>query len=349
MTGGLWSITVLLPYKPVEVDRQKLELALEPFGEALSSFEIDDGKAWKIEVFCENEPDATAVRDALRLLGNFKAEITKIPEKDWVAESQRGLPSLTAGPFFIHGSHHQGRLPKNKIVFEIDAGMAFGTGRHETTRGCLLALSRLAKSRFKARRPLDIGTGTGILAFAMARLFKVPVIAGDNDKDSVRVARENAVLNGLKREVKIVNSNGYRAMAIRNHAPYDLICANILANPLIDLAPALASNLAPHGRAVLSGLLQAQEKDVLTAHRALGLELDFRLRLKDWSILVLRRVAKKSRAKKVAGGKTAKVKAKTVANSKKRKPTKKMRDVKTTLAKKVSKVAKRVRPTHRNA
>ncbi|HVJ41353.1 MAG TPA: 50S ribosomal protein L11 methyltransferase [Dongiaceae bacterium] len=307
LTAGLWSITLLLPYKPAEADRQQLELALEPFGEALSSFEIDDGKAWKIEVFGESEPDAAAVQAALQILGDFKAEIAAVPEKDWVAESQRGLPSLTAGPFFIHGSHHQGKLPKEKIVFEIDAGMAFGTGRHETTRGCLLALARLAKSGFKAKKPLDVGTGTGILAFAMARLFKVPVIGGDNDKDSVRVARENASLNGLKREVKIVNSNGYRAAAIRGAAPFDLVCANILANPLIELAPALAGVLARNGRAVLSGLLQTQEKDVLAAHRALGLELDFRLRLKDWSVLVLKWAAKPA-ARKAAKKPAAKVK-----------------------------------------
>ncbi|HWT97177.1 MAG TPA: 50S ribosomal protein L11 methyltransferase [Rhizomicrobium sp.] len=306
MTGGLWSITLLLPYKPTEADRQQLEMALEPFGEALSSFEIEDGKAWKIEVFGESEPDAAAVRAALWGLGDFSPEIAPVPEKDWVAESQRGLPSLTAGPFFIHGSHHQGKLPSGKIVFEIDAGMAFGTGRHETTRGCLLALARLAKEGFKAKKPLDVGTGTGILAFGMARLFKVSVIGGDNDKDSVRVARENAALNQLKREVKIVNSDGYRAAAIRSQAPFDLVCANILANPLIELAPSLAGVLARNGRAVLSGLLQTQEKDVLAAHKALGLELDFRLRLKDWSVLVLKWAAKPAAKKPAAKKKTAK-------------------------------------------
>lgn len=321
MSGGLWSITLLLPYKPTEADRQQLEIALEPFGEALSSFEIDDGKAWKIEVFGESEPDDALVQAALQPLGDFAAEIAPVPEKDWVAESQRGLPALTAGPFFIHGSHHQDRLPKNRIVFEIDAGMAFGTGRHETTRGCLLALARLAKQGMKVRRPLDVGTGTGILAFAMARLFQVPVIGGDNDVDSVRVARENAALNGLKREVKIIKSDGYRAAAIRTQAPFDLICANILANPLIELAPALAQVLARNGRAVLSGLLQTQEKDVLAAHRALGLELDFRLRLKDWSVLVLRwasrkPAAQKSTAKKSPTAKPA-AKAKTKAAAKK--------------------------------
>ncbi len=303
MTGGLWSITLLLSYKPAESERQVLEMALEPFGEALSSFEIDDGKAWKIEVFGEAKPDRGAVAAALKPLGKFKAQIAPVPEKDWVAESQKGLPALTAGPFFIHGSHHTGRMPKNKIVFEIDAGMAFGTGRHETTRGCLLALARLSESGQKFRKPLDIGTGTGILAFGMARLFKVPVMAGDNDRDSVRVARENAALNGLKRETRILLSDGYRAAAIRAQAPYDLITANILANPLIDLAPALAGVLAKNGRAVLSGLLRTQEKDVLAAHEAQGLELDFRLRLKEWSVLVLKRRAAPARGK--AAGKKA--------------------------------------------
>ncbi|TXH32661.1 MAG: 50S ribosomal protein L11 methyltransferase [Rhodospirillaceae bacterium] len=315
MTGGLWSIVLELPYKPAEEDRQRLELALEPFGEALSSFEIDDGKAWKIEVFGETKPDRRLVDAALKPLGKFKAQIAPVPAKDWVAESQKNLPSLSAGPFFIHGSHHTGRLPQNKIVFEIDAGMAFGTGRHETTRGCLLALARLAESGQKFRKPLDIGTGTGILAFAMARLFKVPVIGGDNDKDSVRVARENAALNGLKSAVRILLSDGYRAAAIRNQAPFDLVCANILANPLIELAPSLAKVLGRNGRAVLSGLLRNQEKDVLAAHEAQGLELDFRLRLKEWSVLVLKRrvkmagakkpAAKKSAARKSAAGKTA--------------------------------------------
>ncbi|MET1028096.1 MAG: 50S ribosomal protein L11 methyltransferase [Dongiaceae bacterium] len=311
MTGGLWSITLLLPSKPSEGERYELEAALEPFGEALSSFEIDDGKAWKIEVFSEVKPDRSAVAAALKPLGKFRAEIAALPAKDWVAESQKGLPSLTAGPFFIHGSHHTGHKPKNRIVFEIDAGMAFGTGRHETTRGCLLALARLAKTGQRFRKPLDVGTGTGILAFGMARLFEVPVIGGDNDKDSVRIARENAALNGLKRQVKIVKSDGYRAAAIRDQAPFDLVCANILANPLIELAPSLAKVLSKNGRVVLSGLLRTQEKAVLAAHEAEGLELDFRLRLKEWSVLVLKRGAFKRRSAQASGRKAAKTKTAT--------------------------------------
>jgi ribosomal protein L11 methyltransferase len=289
----LWSIRLKLDSKPPEDARLALESALEPFGEAISSFETDNGKAWLIEVFCHAKPPARNVAAALKPLVRDRATIERVPDKDWLAESRRGLPEFKAGPFFFYGSHFKGEVPKNMIGLEIDAGMAFGTGRHETTRGCLLAVARLTKTR-RFKRPLDIGTGTGILAFGVARLCKVNVLAGDNDKDAVRVARENAGVNKLSRQVRILRSDGYRAKAIRDGAPYDLVTANILANPLIELAPDLARVLAKDGRAVLSGLLREQEKDVLKAHEAVGLELDFRLRLGDWSVLVLQ----KAKAKK---------------------------------------------------
>jgi ribosomal protein L11 methyltransferase len=290
----LWSIRLKLDHKPADDARLALEAALEPFGEAMSSFEADGGKSWLIEIIAQAKPAARAVAAALKPLGSHRAGIGRVPDKDWLAESRRGLPEFRAGPFFFHGSHFKGKLPKNLIGLEIDAGMAFGTGRHETTRGCLLAVAKLAKTR-RFRKPLDIGTGTGILAFAVARLCKVAVLAVDNDADAVRVAKENARVNGLSRKVRILKSDGYRAKAIRAGAPYDLVTANILANPLIALAPALASVLAKDGRAVLSGLLREQENDVLAAHEAAGLALDFRLRLGDWSVLVLKKRGRPTR------------------------------------------------------
>jgi ribosomal protein L11 methyltransferase len=223
--------------------------------------------------------------------------IDRVPDKDWLAESRKGLPEFRAGPFFFYGSHFKGKVPKNLIGLEIDAGMAFGTGRHETTKGCLLVVARLAKTR-RFKKPLDVGTGTGILAFGVARLCNVTVIAGDNDADAVRVAKENAAVNKLTKQVRILKSDGYRAKAIRDNAPYDLVTANILANPLIQLAPSLARVLAKDGRAVLSGLLNEQAKDVLAAHEAVGLTLDFRLRLGDWSVLVLRRASSRRAGKR---------------------------------------------------
>jgi ribosomal protein L11 methyltransferase len=287
-TVPLWSIRLKLAGKPAEDARLALETALEPFGEAMSSFETDNGKGWLIEIICQAKPAARNVTAALKPFGRHKAEIGRVPDKDWLAESRRGLPEFRAGPFFFYGSHFKGKVPKNLIGLEIDAGMAFGTGRHETTRGCLLAVARLAKTR-KFKKPLDVGTGTGILAFGIARLCNVNVLAGDNDADAVRVSRENAKVNQLAKQVRILRSDGYRAKAIRDGAPYDLVTANILANPLIQLAPDLARVLAKDGRAVLSGLLREQEKDVLQAHEAAGLALDFRLRLGDWSVLVLKR------------------------------------------------------------
>jgi ribosomal protein L11 methyltransferase len=284
----LWSIRLELDHKPAEEARIALESALEPLGEAMSSFETGNGKGWLIDVICATKPSAGAVAAALKPLGRYSATIDRVPDKDWLAESRKGLPEFRAGPFFFYGSHFKGKVPKNLIGLEIDAGMAFGTGRHETTKGCLLAVAKLAKTR-RFKKPLDVGTGTGILAFGVARLCKVSVIAGDNDADAVRVAKENARLNKLSRQVRILKSDGYRAKAIRDNAPYDLVTANILANPLIQLAPSLARVLAKDGRAVLSGLLNEQAKEVLAAHEAVGLALDFRLRLGDWSVLVLKR------------------------------------------------------------
>ena len=284
-TKDLWSIRIDFALKPDDAQRIEIETVMEALGIALSSFE--DGKGWRMETIADAKPRAAEVRAALKPFG-VVATIDKVPQRNWVLESRKGLPPLIAGPFFIHGEHDRNKRPKKGIALEIDAGMAFGTGRHETTMGCIKALLRLKKTH-KFKRILDVGTGTGILAFAAWHLFGQPVIAGDNDKDAVRVAKENAVINGLKKHVRIVSSDGYKAKSIRTHAPYDLITANILANPLIALAPALARNLARNGRAVLSGLMNDQAKDVLAAHRAVGLELDFRIRLGQWSVLVLKK------------------------------------------------------------
>jgi ribosomal protein L11 methyltransferase len=284
-TQDLWSIRIDFASRPDEALRLQIETVMEGLGIALSSFE--DGQGWRMETIADANPRAADVRAALKPFG-VAASIDKVPQRNWVLESRKGLPPIKAGPFFIHGEHDRNKRPKRGIVMEIDAGMAFGTGRHETTMGCLKALLRLSKTH-KFKRILDVGTGSGILAFAAWHLFHQPVIAGDNDKDAVRVAKENAGINGLKKHVRVVSSDGYKAKAIRDHAPYDLVTANILANPLIALAPALARNLARNGRAVLSGLMNDQAKGVLEAHRAVGLELDFRLRLGDWSVLVLKK------------------------------------------------------------
>lgn len=274
-----------------------VEAALEPLEPlALSSFEVDDGRAWVTEALCDARPSAKAVRAALAGMASAGIIIEKLPDKDWVSESQRALAPIRAGRFFVHGSHATEQKPRGTTAIEIDAGLAFGTGRHETTRGCLLALQRLARAGAKPRRLLDLGTGSGLLAIAMAKLWGVPVLASDNDPQATRVARENAALNGAGELVRVVTGAGYAAPAVRDGGPYDLVAANILARPLMRLAPGLARHLAPRGVALLSGLLVTQEEMVLAAHRKAGLDLLWRLRLGDWSVLAVGRAPRRKAA-----------------------------------------------------
>jgi ribosomal protein L11 methyltransferase len=281
----LW--TVRVPAAS-EAETVGIEAALEPFALALSSFETDGGRAWVTEALCGRRPSLYSVRAALAGTTAGEIEIAAVPDKDWVAESQRELAPIRAERFFVHGSHFAGKPPRGSIAIEIDAGLAFGTGRHETTRGCLLALVRLAKER-KFRRPLDLGTGSGILAIAMAKLWDVDVLASDNDPQATKVARENAGLNGVGERVRVATGAGYGLPAVRDGGPYDLVTANILARPLMRLAPGLARHLAPKGIALLSGLLVEQEEMVLEAHARQGLGLLWRIRLGEWSVLAVGR------------------------------------------------------------
>lgn len=289
----LWTVRVPLA---TEAETQAVEAALEPIALALSSFEIENGRAWVTEALCDRRPNPRAVRAALAGTAAAEIAIEEVPDKDWVSESQRALAPLRAGPFYVHGSHVTEAKPRGATAIEIDAGLAFGTGRHETTRGCLLALQRLARAGVKPRRPLDLGTGSGILAIAMAKLWQVPVLASDNDPQATRVARENAGLNGVGEMVRVATGAGYATPAVRGGGPYDLVVANILARPLVRLAPGLARHLAPKGVALLSGLLVTQEELVLDAHRKVGLDLLWRLRLGDWSVLAVGRGSRRKPA-----------------------------------------------------
>jgi ribosomal protein L11 methyltransferase len=210
----------------------------------------------------------------------------QLEDRDWLAENQLAFPPLRVGRFFIYGSHHRGRVPAGAIGIMLDAATAFGTGEHPSTRGCLMALEWLAR-RHHFRRPLDIGTGTGILAIAAAKLLRRKILASDIDRGSVRVARHNLARNGVAHLVRVRRTAGYRDRAIGN-SRYDLILTNILARPLALMARDLARALRPGGRAVLSGLLRRQEPVVLAPHRGCGIVLERRLVIDGWSTLVLR-------------------------------------------------------------
>ena len=208
-----------------------------------------------------------------------------LPERDWLLENRLAFPPFQIGRFFVHGSHYRGGVPAGTIGITVDATTAFGTGEHPSTRGCLLALDALARRRF--RRPLDIGTGTGILAIAAAKALRRPVVARDIDPGAVAIARRNIARNGVAGLVRIDRAPGYRGRELRRKG-HDLVFANVLAGPLALLAADLARRLRPGGRAVLSGLLRRQEPIVLAPHRGCGIVLERRLVVDGWSTLILR-------------------------------------------------------------
>jgi len=286
---GMWRIAFEVPEAFVPIFTE----LVEPHTDAVSSFEIEEGGQWLIEGTSYNEPDTTRIATKLAVMaaacGIAEPELTKepLPPIDWVTKTYLSFPPIQVGRFFIHGSHHKKPVPKQFIGLQIEAAMAFGSGEHATTQGCLLALSDLSR-KMAVGRALDMGCGSGILAFAMARLWKKPVAAVDIDALSVEIAAENAVLNRVDRFVRFQAGNGYGTGLVRRTGPYDLIAANILARPLARMSKDLRRWLNPGGTAVLSGLLTRQEPLVLNAHRMQGLRLVRRYRIGDWSTLVLR-------------------------------------------------------------
>lgn len=271
------------------------EEALARFGGAVVIGLPDRVGEVPIELYLEGAPahaDVTAALAAAALASGVPAPgfaLEPVEERDWVAESQAALPPIRAGRFYVYGSHVAEPPPAASVPLLVDANIAFGTGRHETTRGCLLAITALDKAGGVAGPLLDLGCGSGILAMAMAKRWRRRVVATDIDPDSVLVTARNARLNGLGGLVAASRGEGYRAELIRRNAPYGLIVANILAAPLCDMARDLRKHLRPGGLAILSGLLTSQEGMVLGKHRAVGLSLVRRWRLGDWSTLLLRR------------------------------------------------------------
>jgi ribosomal protein L11 methyltransferase len=252
----------------------------------------ESGDARLVEAYFVERPDLDALRGFIaESIGSNIAdglELHEIPDENWVARVQRGLHPVRAGGFLIHGSHDRETGRGKRLAIEIDAGQAFGTAHHGTTRGCLIAIDRLAK-RERWRSVLDVGTGSGILAIAAAKLSDARVLASDIDPVAVAVAAENWRRNGVSAKIAGLVVAGVRGREFRRRAPFDLITANILAGPLLALAPHVARLAARGGHIVLSGLLDSQAREVSASYRRLGFTRKTRLSLEGWTTLVLRR------------------------------------------------------------
>ena len=307
----LWKFSFTVPYEAADIFSETLEAAIWPETLAVTMSEAEPGSSplvktasewneveahglWRIEALYAGEPGLETLR---RLIESAEAEagvkaqalaVAPLPEEDWVTRSLEGLEPVRAGRFFVHGSHDAAKVPAGAIPLLVDAGQAFGTGHHETTSGCLEYISELVKPG-RPVNALDIGTGTGVLAIAIAKLARVNVLASDIDPVAVKVTRANARANGVGPFVTAVTAKGFGHTALAARAPYDLIVANILARPLVALAPAFRAHLRPGGTLILSGTLRTQEAMVAGAMRLQGFRLVSRKPKGDWVSLRMAR------------------------------------------------------------
>lgn len=252
----------------------RLEQLFEDKGFPIAVIEIDEAAdIHEVSVYADQDgsidvPERIAtVMDDLGITG--APAIEALPETDWVSKSLEGLAPVHAGRFLVHGRHDRDKVRPGNIAIEIEAGQAFGTGHHGTTSGCLIMLEQVVRTEAPLNA-LDLGTGSAVLAIALAKRARIPVLATDIDPVAVRVARENVRLNGIERLVTCLTAVGFRNRALIESKPFDLIIANILAGPLMSLAPEMARHLAPGGSVILSGILARQRASVIAAYRGQG-------------------------------------------------------------------------------
>lgn len=274
--------------------------AAEALGEALEHmdpeptgvgvFEMEDGSGlWEIGAYFTEAPDAAglALLEAMHGAGPFV--VSEIPETDWVAKVKRELAPVEAGRFFLYGSHDADKLPEGKEPLLIEAAMAFGTGHHGTTLGCLRALDHLAEKGFAPESVADIGCGTAVLAMGAARLWPARILASDINEVAVEVAEANARANGLEGRIECVEAAGFDHPQLAEAAPFDLIFANILKGPLVALAPEITANLRPGGHVILSGILNEQADEVAEVYSRLGNDTVLKQQIGDWTTYLLKK------------------------------------------------------------
>jgi ribosomal protein L11 methyltransferase len=260
-------------------------------GVAVAAFEQENGR-WNVEIHFDGAPERDRIRDLVGGIAGDDARDTltfeTIAARDWVAASLAQLKPVSAGRFVVHGAHDRAAIAPHRIGIEIEAALAFGTGHHGTTRGCLLALDRIVRARRRPLRVLDVGTGSGVLAIAAAKASHCEIVASDIDARAVQVAKDNARINHVAPRIEFLHAPGLSLRRLYERAPYDLVVANILLDPLRLLAAPMARLLAPEARVILSGLLSAQANAALAAYGAQGLRLERRIPLDGWVTLVFR-------------------------------------------------------------
>ena len=275
-------------------DRERAEglgVALEklnppPMG--VGVFELEDGSgAWEVGAYFHDKPDEISILLLENAFGTDGFAISEIPETDWVAKVKRELSPVEAGRFFVFGKHDLKKLPKDKVGLLIEASMAFGTGHHGTTKGCLLALNNLIAKGNKIDDVIDIGCGTAVLAMAVAKVSSSRVIASDVDQVAVEVALANLKANKLENRIVCFRAAGYEHTEIKSNAPFDLIFANILKSPLIDLAPSIRKYIKSNGHAIISGILDVQAIEIMEVYRQNKLEVLDRIDIDEWVTLTL--------------------------------------------------------------
>lgn len=288
-----WKVRFSAPVELAERFAEALTDAFAPESSAVATAEIEENVTWSVEAYYEFKPDRPALERVIAApvseTGFTPPDMTieELPDINWVAKSLEGLEPITTSRFFVHGSHDADRKPAGRIPLLVDAGEAFGTGHHGTTLGCLELIEQHCKKAIP-QNALDLGCGTGLLAIALAKLTRRPVLATDIDPIAVRVTGENARANEVAPLIRGITAAGFNSPELASQAPFDLIVANILAGPLVSLAPDLEQHLAPGGTVILSGILREQEQMVVSAYRSQGLFLTERNPINEWVTLKLR-------------------------------------------------------------
>jgi ribosomal protein L11 methyltransferase len=266
--------------------------ALTPAPTGVGVFEVEDGSGlWEVGAYFTDAPDVAGLAVLATLHDVKPFVVSEIPDEDWVAKVKRDLPPVAAGRFFVYGSHDADKVPADAIPLLIEAAMAFGTGHHGTTLGCLKALDRLVTDGFAARNVIDVGCGTAVLAMGAAHVYPGTMLASDIDPVAVDVAVANVVANGLEDRVACVVAAGFDAPELRSKAPFDLVFANILKGPLIALCADMARSVAAGGHVILSGILNEQADEVVQVYSQNGFNLVTRDSIVEWTTLTMRKAA----------------------------------------------------------